>query len=67
MKLGFAKKDTLKEDITREREHNPKALLAGLAATTALLGGIAYASLKVAEAFRNEEDEEYEDEEYEEE
>lgn len=63
MKLGFAKKDIHKEDITRDQDRNPKALLAGLAVTTALLGGIAYASLKVADAFKKY-DEEEDDEEF---
>lgn len=63
MKLGFAKKGVLKEDITRDQDHSPKALLAGLAVTTALLGGIAYASLKVADAFKKG-DEEEDDEEF---
>ena len=63
MKLGFAKKDRPKEDITRDRESNSKTLLAGLAVTTALLGGIAYASMKVADAFKSDDDEEAECEE----
>lgn len=62
MKLGFAKKDIRKEDVTRDQDRSPKALLAGLAVTTALLGGIAYASLKVADIFkRDDEEEENED------
>lgn len=63
MKLGFAKKDRPKEDITRDRESNSKTLLAGLAVTTALLGGIVYASMKVAEDFKSGDDEEAECEE----
>lgn len=63
VKLGFAKKERPKEDITRDRESNSKTLLAGLAVTTALLGGIAYASLKVAEVFKGDDDGEAEDEE----
>lgn len=62
MKLGFAKQDRPKEDITRDRDPNAKTLLTGLAAAAALLGGIAYASLKVADALRPEDEDRDEEE-----
>lgn len=58
MKLGFAKKNIMKEDITRERESNSRTLLAGLAVTTVLLGGIAYAGLKAAKALKEDDEDE---------
>lgn len=53
MKTGFAvrKKGHPKEDITRDQDKNPKELLTGLAVSAVMLGGLAAASLKVAEKF----------------
>lgn len=55
MKVGFSKnkKGHPKEDIRRNQDKDPKELLTGLAVTTALLGGLAAASLKAAEIFGN--------------
>lgn len=55
MKTGFSqkKKGHPREDIRRNQDKDPKELLTGLAVTTALLGGLAAASLKAAEKFEN--------------
>lgn len=61
MKLGFSKKDEeLTEDILRDEDKNPKDLLVGLGVATALLTGIAAVSWKVAEKFKNKDDEDFE-------
>ena len=56
-KIGFSKKEERKDDITRDRDPNPTGLLAGLALTAVMLGGLAAASLKISEKFQKNKEE----------